>query len=102
MKHKAVLPMITFPVYWTAQEDSREAVTTLHSLIAQRTGRIGCPTWNTAEGTEGFDPVLLACIDFEIPKSSNWYRGSIQVVTIDYLFNNRIAIMSDDNVAGNG
>ena len=74
MKPEAVLPTITFPVCWTVSRGrQRRAVTTLHSLIAARTGRIGCPTWNTV-GTEALtewcSPVLIS----EIPKSSNWYR----------------------------
>lgn len=63
-----------FSVCWTVSRGrQRRAVTTLHSLIAARTGRIGCPTWNTV-GTEALtewcSPVLIS----EIPKSSNWYR----------------------------
>ena len=74
MKPEAVLPTITFPVCWTVSRGrQRRVVTTLHSLIAARTGRIGCPIWNTA-GTEvsmeWCSPVLIS----EIPKSSNWYR----------------------------
>ena len=47
----------------------------------------------------GFDGVVLACIDFADPEVIELVQSSIPVVTIDYLFNNRIAIMSD-NVAG--
>ena len=47
----------------------------------------------------GFDGVVLACIDFGDPEVIELVQSSIPVVTIDYLFNNRIAIMSD-NVAG--
>ena len=49
---------------------AEKSVTTLHSLIAARTGRIGCPTWNTAgteASTEWCSPVLIS----GIPKSSN-------------------------------
>ena len=45
------------------------------------------------------DRVVLACIDFGDPEVIELVQSSIPVVTIDYLFNNRIAIMSD-NVAG--
>ena len=47
----------------------------------------------------GFDGVVLACIDFGDPEVIELVQSSIPVVTIDYLFNNRIAIMSD-NVTG--
>ena len=47
----------------------------------------------------GFDGVVLACIDFGDPEVIELVQSSIPVVTIDHLFNNRIAIMSD-NVAG--
>ena len=47
----------------------------------------------------GFDGVVLACIDFADPEVIELVQSSIPVVTIDYLFNNRIAIMSD-NVTG--
>ena len=43
--------------------------------------------------------MVLACIDFGDPEVIELVQSSIPVVTIDYLFNNRIAIMSD-NVAG--
>ena len=44
----------------------------------------------------GFDGVVLACIDFADPEVIELVQSSIPVVTIDYLFNNRIAIMSDN------
>ena len=43
--------------------------------------------------------MVLACIDFADPEVIELVQSSIPVVTIDYLFNNRIAIMSD-NVTG--
>ena len=45
---------------------------------------------------ERFDGVVLACIDFGDPEVIELVQSSIPVVTIDYLFNNRIAIMSDN------
>lgn len=99
MKPEAVLPTITFPVCWTVSRGrQRRAVTTLHSLIAARTGRIGCPTWNTV-GTEALTEWCSPGIDFADPEVIELVQSSIPVVTIDYLFNNRIAIMSD-NVTG--
>lgn len=47
----------------------------------------------------GFDGVVLACIDFSDPEVIELVQSSIPVVTIDYLFNNRTAVVSD-NVTG--
>ncbi len=47
----------------------------------------------------GFDGVVLACIDFDDPEVIELVQSDIPVVTIDYLFNNRIAVISD-NVTG--
>ncbi|MBQ4536784.1 MAG: LacI family DNA-binding transcriptional regulator [Lachnospiraceae bacterium] len=47
----------------------------------------------------GFDGVVLACIDFNDPEVMELVQSDIPVVTIDYLFNDRIAVMSD-NVTG--
>ena len=47
----------------------------------------------------GFDGVVIACIDFRDPEVIELVDSSIPVVTIDYIFNNRIAVMSD-NVGG--
>lgn len=47
----------------------------------------------------GFDGVAIACIDFYDPEVVELVRSDIPLVTIDHLFNNRIAIVSD-NVKG--
>ena len=47
----------------------------------------------------GFDGVVIACIDFRDPEVIDLVDSSIPVVTIDYIFNNRIAVISD-NVKG--
>ncbi len=47
----------------------------------------------------GFDGVVLACIDFNDPEVIELVQSNIPVVTIDYLFNNRLAVISD-NVTG--
>lgn len=47
----------------------------------------------------GFDGVVIACIDFYDPEVVELVRSNIPVVTIDHLFHNRIAVMSD-NVKG--
>jgi len=47
----------------------------------------------------GFDGVVIACIDFKDPEVIELVDSDIPVVTIDYIFNNRIAVISD-NVKG--
>lgn len=47
----------------------------------------------------GFDGVVIACIDFKDPEVIELVDSKIPIVTIDYLFNNRIAVTSD-NVKG--
>jgi len=47
----------------------------------------------------GFDGVVIACVDFTIPEVIELVQSDIPVVTVDHLFNNRIAVMSD-NVGG--
>lgn len=47
----------------------------------------------------GFDGIVIACIDFMDPEVEELIRGNIPVVTIDHIFNNRIAVTSD-NVKG--
>ncbi|MDE7267601.1 MAG: LacI family transcriptional regulator [Lachnospiraceae bacterium] len=47
----------------------------------------------------GFDGVVIACVDFYDPEVLELVQSNIPVVTIDHLFNNRIAIISD-NVKG--
>lgn len=47
----------------------------------------------------GFDGVALACIDFNDPEVVELVQSDIPVVTIDHIFNNCIAVVSD-NVSG--
>lgn len=47
----------------------------------------------------GFDGVVIACIDFNNPEVLELVNSDIPVVTIDHLFNNRMAVISD-NVKG--
>lgn len=47
----------------------------------------------------GFDGVMLACIDFNDPEVLELVQSDIPVVTIDHIFNSRIAVISD-NVSG--
>ncbi|MDF2843866.1 MAG: hypothetical protein K0R00_2292 [Herbinix sp.] len=47
----------------------------------------------------GVDGVVIACIDFSDPQVVELIRGELPVVTIDHVFDNRSAIISD-NVKG--
>lgn len=47
----------------------------------------------------GFDGVVIACIDFYEPEILELIHSELPVVLIDHIFDNRIAILSD-NVAG--
>ncbi len=47
----------------------------------------------------GFDGVAIACIDFNNPEVLELVNSDIPLVTIDHLFHNRIAVISD-NVKG--
>lgn len=47
----------------------------------------------------GFDGVIIACVDFTLPEVVELVHSGIPVVTIDHIFNNRIAVLSD-NVGG--
>ncbi len=46
-----------------------------------------------------FDGVVIACVDFTDPEVEELVESDVPVVTIDHVFNNRIAILSD-NVRG--
>lgn len=47
----------------------------------------------------GFDGVVIACVNFYDDEVAELVNSNVPVVTIDHLFNNRIAIISD-NVQG--
>lgn len=47
----------------------------------------------------GVDGVVIACVDFLDPQVMELVNSGIPVVTIDHVFNNRMAVLSD-NVAG--
>lgn len=47
----------------------------------------------------GFDGVVIACVDFMEPEVLELVQSDMPVVTIDYVFNDRMAVMSD-NVKG--
>ena len=47
----------------------------------------------------GVDGVIVACIDFNDPRVRELVDSNIPLVTIDHVFNNRLAVVSD-NVSG--
>lgn len=47
----------------------------------------------------GFDGVVVACINFEAPEVIELMQSDIPIVTVDYVFNNRMAV-SSDNIKG--
>lgn len=47
----------------------------------------------------GVDGVIIACVDFNDPQVLELIHSSLPVVTIDHIFNNRMAVVSD-NVQG--
>lgn len=47
----------------------------------------------------GFDGVVVACVNFYDPAVEELIKSDIPIVTIDHLFHNRVAVMSD-NVKG--
>lgn len=47
----------------------------------------------------GFDGIAIACINFKDPEVEELLQSNIPIVTIDYLSNNHIAVISD-NVGG--
>ncbi|MCD7764035.1 MAG: LacI family transcriptional regulator [Lachnospiraceae bacterium] len=44
----------------------------------------------------GFDGVAIACSDFTDPKVQELLRSSVKVVTVDYIADNRTAVVSDN------
>ena len=62
-------------------------------------GRKGGMTYLERARYRGFDGIIIACIDFNDPEVLELVRSGIPVVTIDYIFNNTLAVISD-NIAG--
>jgi LacI family transcriptional regulator/LacI family purine nucleotide synthesis repressor len=44
----------------------------------------------------GFDGVMIACVDFADPQVKELIKSNIPLVTVDHIFPNRIAIVSDN------
>jgi LacI family transcriptional regulator/LacI family purine nucleotide synthesis repressor len=47
----------------------------------------------------GFDGVMIACVEFNDPQVLELVRSDIPLVTIDHIFNGRVAVISD-NIKG--
>lgn len=62
---------------------------------------IGCSNMSYLEHCQyrGVDGVCIACVDFNSPGVIELVNSSIPVVTIDHLFNNKSAVVSD-NILG--
>ncbi len=69
------------------------------TLINCSTSRNKSMTYLQRARYRGFDGVIIACIDFKDPQVIELVDSEIPVVTIDYIFNNRVAVLSD-NVKG--
>ncbi len=48
--------------------------------------------------SKGFDGVAIACVDFESPEVAELVQSDIPVVTIDYVFNNKQAVLSNNSI----
>ncbi len=44
----------------------------------------------------GLDGVVIACIDFEKEETQELIRGNLPIVTIDYVYDDRISVVSDN------
>lgn len=45
----------------------------------------------------GFDGVAIACVNFEDPEVIELVQSDVPVITIDYVFNDRLAVLSDNS-----
>ena len=68
------------------------------TFINKQTGRKNM-TYYEHSKYRGVDGVVIACIDFTDPDVLELIDGELPVVTIDHVFNNRTAIVSD-NIKG--
>lgn len=66
------------------------------TFINSSKNRAGSMSYLEHSRYRGFDGVVIACIDFGDPEVIELVKSDIPVVTIDYVFNNRIAITSDN------
>ena len=68
------------------------------TFISKHTGQKNMSYYEHSK-YRGVDGVVIACIDFTDPQVTELIQGELPVVTIDHVFNNRTAIISD-NIKG--
>jgi LacI family transcriptional regulator len=68
------------------------------TFISKHTGQKNMSYYEHSK-YRGVDGVVIACIDFTDPQVSELIHGELPVVTIDHVFDNRTAIVSD-NIKG--
>ena len=91
--------MITLPACWKASRKQRKKIDYDITFVNRNRERRRKMTYLEHVRYRGFDGVVIACVDFEDPEVAQLVASDIPVVTIDHIFNNRIAVMSD-NVKG--
>lgn len=69
------------------------------TFINSSKNRAGSMSYLEHSRYRGFDGVAIACINFSDAEVEELVQSELPVVTIDYVFNNRIAVCSD-NVGG--
>lgn len=69
------------------------------TFINSSKNRAGSMSYLEHSKYRGFDGVAIACIDFSDAEVVELLQSELPVVTVDYVFNNRIAVCSD-NVSG--
>ncbi|MCM1089807.1 MAG: LacI family transcriptional regulator [Butyrivibrio sp.] len=69
------------------------------TFINSSKNRAGSMSYLEHSKYRGFDGVAIACIDFSDAEVVELLQSELPVVTIDYVFNNRISVCSD-NVSG--
>ncbi len=69
------------------------------TFINSSRNRAGSMSYLEHSRYRGFDGVAIACIDFNDPEVVELLKSEIPVVTVDYVFDGRIAVCSD-NVGG--
>ena len=65
------------------------------TFISKHTGQKNMSYYEHSK-YRGVDGVVIACIDFSDPQVVELIRGELPVVTIDHVFDNRSAIISDN------
>lgn len=66
------------------------------TFINSSKNRVDRMTYLEHSRSHGFDGVVIACIDFTDPEVLELVQSNIPVVTIDYVFNGHIAVLSDN------